>query len=926
MKRISFNRRSLLRAIHAACIALFLAATAQRAEAQMFSPPFQVNGSVVTTSSGSYGNGAGLYEPGADYSSVTIGGGTMINSALSYAASDGLNQALIQTSASSFSNAGTVSLATTNSGAYQAAVYLDQGALSLTASNSGTISATSGGSTNVALDITSTSGNLSFTNSGSVYSNGSNGNNGLTVNSSAGGNITINNNQGGTIAIGPTSPGEIIQAATTGPGTITVNNAGTISADAGNYASEGIQASADAGMIQITNSGTVTNVQNGINTSANTGNVTVTNSGNINASGYGVEAEAYAPTALLTITNSGTITGVTSSGLYASAQNLVVRNGGSISGTGSGSYIYQYGAPGTVQFLNTGSITVSGDGVDIHSDPSTPIMVNNSGTINSGGTGVMLYNPGVVTDSGPITGATAAINVPSGSSVTLSGRPIINGAIIGGATSASTSTLAFNLSVPAANLAAAQTQLNTELVAYAAQLGGNYTFTIDGLTYDISNFDLNGITDDLTVPPPTRMFAETPGYQSMGTVLDNLNTNNAQASKLLTALGNVPDAGVVNALGELSPKALEIFSNVADNVATFNAAKINNHLANRRDGLTGFDATALNVQDSSMDPSLNQVRDHLLAYNPAATPGLMSDTVDSLFGGMDMKNTQVNTMPADRWSSFIAGDVILADLSHNANLEDADYTTGNVTAGVDYRLDDHFTVGGLFAYSHTDADLDSRGSSATVDSYSPGIYASYVDKGWYGNGLATYGRNAYTSDRRVDIPGLAGDNHGGTSGNQGTINLTGGYEFQRGAFKFGPVASAQYVHLSIDSMQEEGPTALSIEAQDQDSFRSQLGVEGRFVADINTPVGPMTLTPHVSASWQHEYLDSSRGINAQFSGTGGGSFVTQTDNPDRDAAFIDVGLDATVSKNVTVFVDYETQAGQNNYFAQSAEGGVKIGF
>jgi outer membrane autotransporter protein len=140
------------------------------------------------------------------------------------------------------------------------------------------------------------------------------------------------------------------------------------------------------------------------------------------------------------------------------------------------------------------------------------------------------------------------------------------------------------------------------------------------------------------------------------------------------------------------------------------------------------------------------------------------------------------------------------------------------------------------------------------------------------------------------------------------------------------VASVQYVHLSLDSMQEEGPTALSIDSQDEDSFRSQLGVEGRFNANVATPIGPVSFTPHVSLSWQHEYLDSSRGINAQFIGTGGGSFVTQTDNPDRDAAFIDVGLDATVCKNVTVFVDYETQAGQNNYFAQSAEGGVKIGF
>jgi outer membrane autotransporter protein len=382
---------------------------------------------------------------------------------------------------------------------------------------------------------------------------------------------------------------------------------------------------------------------------------------------------------------------------------------------------------------------------------------------------------------------------------------------------------------------------------------------------------------------------------------------------------------VAAALAELSPKELQVFRNVAFDNNTFNDEQINNHLANLRDGLTGFDSSALTVQDSSMDPTLNQVRDHLLAYNPAATPGLISDSADSVLGAFDakdMKSAQVNTMPVDRWSSFIAGNVILADLSNNLNVPDSNYTTGNVSAGLDYRLDDHFTVGALFAYAHTDADLDARNSSATVDSYSPGIYASYVDGPWYGNFLGAYTRNAYTEDREIDINGLGGDNHGGTSGNQGSANLTGGYEFQQGAFKFGPVASLQYVHLSIDSIQEQGPTALDINDQNQDSLRSLLGFEGRF----NARVGAVSLTPHVSASWQHEYMDNGGGITSQFDGAGGGSFSVQTDTPDRDSAFIDAGLDATVSKNVTVFVDYEAQAGQNNFFAQSAQGGVKIGF
>jgi outer membrane autotransporter protein len=134
------------------------------------------------------------------------------------------------------------------------------------------------------------------------------------------------------------------------------------------------------------------------------------------------------------------------------------------------------------------------------------------------------------------------------------------------------------------------------------------------------------------------------------------------------------------------------------------------------------------------------------------------------------------------------------------------------------------------------------------------------------------------------------------------------------------------VHLAVQSLQEQGPTALNVDAQNEDSFRSQVGFEGRFSMACNTPAGVLKLTPHASASWQHEYLDESQGITSQFNGTGGGSFVTQTDSPDRDSAFIDAGLDAQVSEAVTVFVGYGVQVGQADFFAQSAEGGVRIGF
>jgi outer membrane autotransporter protein len=896
MKRLFFSRRQILRAIQLVCAALFLMAGQRAAVAQTYTnPPFVITGSHVTSTSGTYSNYIGFYDTTNHYATFSIASGTSIvtNDYDGYGAGT-----TVTASTASFTNAGTLVLNGGDPFVF-AAVVLNQGANSVHALNTGTLSANYGSSAS-GLYMTSTSGNLTAENKGTLSASGAYENLGLHATSTSG-NIAITNDA-----------------------------TGHITAEASNNSSFGaaIQAATASGIITITNNGTVTAGLNddSIQVAGGTGAVTVTNNATITGSNpAGIEVNSAG---LVTVTNNGTMSGV-----YYGIQSSVstahpefLTNNGSISTTRIGIVAESYG---DISATNSGSISGGIYGIAVAS--SGTISVRNTGSISSSDYGIYAATPSAVYNTGSINAMTA-ISVTSGSAVTLAGTSPITGLIQGGVTSASTSTLKFALTVPAGQLAAAKLQLNNEITAYDAKDGGLYTFNIDGVHYDVSNFlYTDGILDDLVgaAAIATRFYADTPGFHSLGSVLDNLDPNNPQAAKILTALGNVSDAGLPGALAELSPKSLEVFRNVAFDNNTFNDSQINNHLANLRDGLTGFDSSALTIDDPSMDPSLSQVKSHLLAYNPASTPGLVSDTADAVMGGTDMKemkSPEVNTMPTDRWSSFIAGDVILANLSSNSNLQNADYTTGSVTGGVDYRLDQHFTVGALLAYAHTDVDLDRRGSSATVDSYTPGIYGSYVDGGWYANGLGTYVRNAYTDDRNVDIAGISGDNHGATSGNQGTANLTGGYEFHQGSFKFGPVASLQYVHLAIQSIQEQGPTSLNINDQNQDSLRSLIGFEGRFVTNVNTPIGMLSLTPHLSASWQHEYLDDSDGITSQFNGAGGGSFSVQTDNPDRDSAFIDAGLDATLNKNVTIFVDYETQAGQDNFFAQSAQGGVKIGF
>ena len=387
--------------------------------------------------------------------------------------------------------------------------------------------------------------------------------------------------------------------------------------------------------------------------------------------------------------------------------------------------------------------------------------------------------------------------------------------------------------------------------------------------------------------------------------------------------------------GIFKPTFEQFTSSTAFNNASFKTQQFDNYLANRRgaDGTFvssqgGIDYSALTINDPGIDSNLQMVHSRLLAWNPAPSAGLLSDASGSTLGGTDMRANMTSPSPGSTnpWNIFVSGDAILAqDFSDpSAGTSHIDATTGSVQIGADYRITPHLLVGALFDYGHTDATLDNLGSTASLDTYSPGVYASYSQGGWYANALGSYGFASYDQDRQVAIPGSSGTAHSSPSGAQILGNLDGGYDFHHGRWTFGPTAGVQYVHLEVNGFTETGLPGddLSVNQDEADSLRSRLGARLSYALQE----GGMTFTPHLDASWQHEFMDQSRGITGQFNQAAAGSFSVNTLNPSRDSVLADPGLDAQIDQTWTLFADYTLQAGQANYFGQSVQAGVKIDF
>ncbi len=87
----------------------------------------------------------------------------------------------------------------------------------------------------------------------------------------------------------------------------------------------------------------------------------------------------------------------------------------------------------------------------------------------------------------------------------------------------------------------------------------------------------------------------------------------------------------------------------------------------------------------------------------------------------------------------------------------------------------------------------------------------------------------------------------------------------------------------------------------------------------------VVVVPQVYATYQHEYSDSSRVLDARLS-QAGSNFAFQTDNPHRNFAVVGANVNILTRKNLKVQLDYNAEVGRGSYTAHYVSAGMRWEF
>ncbi len=401
-----------------------------------------------------------------------------------------------------------------------------------------------------------------------------------------------------------------------------------------------------------------------------------------------------------------------------------------------------------------------------------------------------------------------------------------------------------------------------------------------------------------------------PNQQAVGNMLNSVANGAAgDLNAVLDAIDALPaNPDVQNAYKQISPEkanALPTLSFASANLQTRTLAQRFTSLRFADKGMTAPGNLG------SFNFNYSQAEGIMLAYN--------GSDLSSLFAGKKAKAKENEK----RWSLFAEAGVAFGNQKTSVNQTGYDFTVAGLTAGVDLRLRDHLLVGLASGYSHTGTGFHGSGGGVEANTLPLNAYAAYFPGPFYAYGSLGYALNLFNLERGINFGGLSRTARSSTTGHQFNVYGETGYDLDLKRFILTPTASLSYSSLWVDAFTEQDAGSLNLKVAAQSAASLQSGVGGRLTVPLK--LGQARVVPQAYASYQHEFSDNSRGLNARLN-QGSSTFTFKTDSPKRDFAVVGGTLVAGLTKNLTAQVNYNVEVGRGNYTAHYVNAGLRLEF
>uniref|UniRef100_UPI00197E0F2B autotransporter outer membrane beta-barrel domain-containing protein n=1 Tax=Burkholderia sp. Ac-20379 TaxID=2703900 RepID=UPI00197E0F2B len=531
----------------------------------------------------------------------------------------------------------------------------------------------------------------------------------------------------------------------------------------------------------------------------------------------------------------------------------------------------------------SGPTTVAGGTLNVAGSlAQSPVTVNGGATVTGTGTigGLVVNN-----------GATAAVNQP-GSALNVAGNVTFQP----GSTLQVTATPTQSGAVSATGT----TQLNGGTVQVLANTGvysPSTPYTIvssaGGLsgTFTGSNSNLAFLTPQLT-------------YTGNNVVM-NLVPNGTSLTDVAQTVNQTGVAGSIGTLGTDNPIANAVLSSDVPNArAAYNA--LNGEL------YASIKSVLLTDSRYVRDAVTDRLRQGLgassgpLAALASGGASMCGDANSVLSGPAGAAAAQQRCQAAPYqpvvWGQAFGG---RSRLDGDGNASSISRSMTGFIAGADMGLGDHWRAGMAGSVTHSSFDNDTQ-SSASADSYSVSAYGG----GQFG-ALGVRAGAAYTW-HRIDgdrYPSFAGFSDHAQSGiNAQTAQVFGevGYALPAGPIALEPFLNLAYVNLHTDGMSETGgAAALRSGSQSNNIGFSTAGLRAATQFNVMSKGG---FTARAMAGWRHAFGATTPDSTFSFV-SGGNAFQVAGVPIARDAAVVELGVDANLTQRLKLGLTYSGQYG-----------------